>query len=248
MPGLVAKLEALTCGVGPTVEMTPQKQLERGPEMKVYKVEFRPDPEMFLSGTNPLVLLRNLATLGTVSVCELHAGDLPDLKDLDPERCYLRWTIELATTRGEEEIREVFEFVEHLADIRIHCAEAEDGPGSGLIAIQAAEKQQGLGVVSNGAAPLAAAGDRTPPKKPASGGEASSIRVATDKVDRLIDLVGELVIAQIMTAQMVGSFTPDCLPKLRDAVAAMERNTRELHERVMACQRNPPRALRASCP
>ncbi len=61
----------------------------------------------------------------------------------------------------------------------------------------------------------------------------------TEKVDRLIDLVGELVIAQVMTAQMVETFEPSCLPKLREAVAAMERSTRELHERVMAVRMMP---------
>jgi two-component system chemotaxis sensor kinase CheA len=63
--------------------------------------------------------------------------------------------------------------------------------------------------------------------------------VAIDKVDRLIDLVGELVIAHVMTAQMVEDFEPSCLPKLREAVAAMERNTQELHEKVMAIRMLP---------
>jgi two-component system chemotaxis sensor kinase CheA len=76
-------------------------------------------------------------------------------------------------------------------------------------------------------------------KKTDSNGESGSIRVAISKVDRLIDLVGELVIAHVMTAQMVESFEPSCLPKLREAVAAMERNTRELHERVMGIRMLP---------
>jgi two-component system chemotaxis sensor kinase CheA len=48
-----------------------------------------------------------------------------------------------------------------------------------------------------------------------------------------------LVIAHVMTAQMVEDFEPSCLPKLREAVASMERNTRELHERVMAVRMLP---------
>ena len=71
------------------------------------------------------------------------------------------------------------------------------------------------------------------------GAESSSIRVSTEKVDRLIDLVGELVIAHVMTAQMVERFDQGCLPRLRESVAAMERNTRELHERVMAIRMLP---------
>jgi two-component system chemotaxis sensor kinase CheA len=80
---------------------------------------------------------------------------------------------------------------------------------------------------------------KSPQAKAGSAGELSSIRVSTEKVDRLIDLVGELVIAHVMTAQMVEGFRPDCLPKLRESVAAMERNTRELHERVMAIRMLP---------
>jgi len=75
--------------------------------------------------------------------------------------------------------------------------------------------------------------------KPTASADSGSIRVSTDKVDRLIDLVGELVIAHVMAAQMVEDFEPSCLPKLREAVAAMERNTRELHERVMGIRMLP---------
>ena len=53
-------------------------------ELNFYRVEFRPHREMFSSGTNPIMLLRNLAALGTVSVCQLHAEELPPLEELDP--------------------------------------------------------------------------------------------------------------------------------------------------------------------
>ena len=241
MPDLAAKLHASTSGIeaGPESKPQPAEQAQSllPAELKLFKVEFKPDPEMFSSGTNPLVLLRNLAALGTVSLCELNTDDLPDLQDLDPDQCYLSWTVELATIHGEEEIREVFEFVEHLAEIRIHC-----GAVPAAAPQATSPKPQSLAVVNSAPKPLEAAGSRTVSRKPTSG-EASSIRVSTEKVDRLIDLVGELVIAQIMTAQMVGSFTPECLPKLRDAVAAMERNTRELHERVMAVRMMPVGSL-----
>ena len=85
----------------------------------LYRIEFRPDREIFSSGTNPIVLLRNLAELGDVSVSELHAENLPPLAELDPEHCWLGWTIEMASSRSEEELREVFEFVEHLSLIHI---------------------------------------------------------------------------------------------------------------------------------
>jgi two-component system chemotaxis sensor kinase CheA len=201
----------------------------------LYRIEFRPDREIFSSGTNPIVLLRNLAELGDVSVSELHAENLPPLAELDPEHCWLGWTIEMASSRSEEELREVFEFVEHLAEISIRRMEPAASASVDEIAPAQGVRAEAPAAPPGGSAPVAKA--RATPARP--GSESTSIRVATEKVDRLIDLVGELVIAHVMTAQMVEKFTPDCLPKLRESVAAMERNTRELHERVMAVRMLP---------
>jgi two-component system chemotaxis sensor kinase CheA len=217
-----------------------------GRELNFYRVEFRPHREMFSSGTNPIMLLRNLAALGEVSVCQLHAEELPPLAQLDPEQCHLSWTVELASSCAEAELREVFEFVEHLAEITIRSGGRPGEPEKGLALQRPSPPEAILEAVSPVVPDMAdsverrklearrKAEERRATKKPAAGAESSSIRVATEKVDRLIDLVGELVIAQVMTAQMVEDFEPACLPKLRDAVAAMERSTRELHERVMS--------------
>jgi two-component system chemotaxis sensor kinase CheA len=220
-------------------------------ELNFYRVEFRPHREMFSSGTNPIMLLRNLAALGTVSVCQLHAEELPPLEELDPAQCYLSWTIELASSCAEEELHEVFEFVEHLAEVTVQRVDQPLQPEKGLALHRPSVQPRTLEVVP-AAAPEKAekvdrrkeeerrkADERRAAKKPSAAAESSSIRVATEKVDRLIDLVGELVIAQVMTAQMVEDFEPSCLPKLREAVAAMERGTRELHERVMAVRMMP---------
>ena len=205
-------------------------------QIKRYAVEFRPGRELFSSGTNPVMLLRNLASLGTVRSCCLHTEQLPPLGDLDPSLCYLSWTMELASACSEEQLQEVFEFVEHLAEIQIRCLDAEQQSGVklGLASVrETLSLEPAQTVVSEPIRRIASA------KKPDMVGEPSSIRVSIDKVDRLIDLVGELVIAHVMTAQMVEDFQPSCLPRLREAVAAMERNTRELHERVMAVRMLP---------
>jgi two-component system chemotaxis sensor kinase CheA len=239
-------------------QQDPPRPADDAKEIVLYKVEFIPDREMFSSGTNPITLLRNLAALGTLSCCQLHTEDLPALADLDPEQCYLSWTVELASRCAIEELREVFEFVEHLAEINIQCVDASPKPVSEPAQESTVEQK----VAESPALALEPEvhGRRTGPyadrrgvggpdprgpgatdrrQRPANGGESNSIRVAIDKVDRLIDLVGELVIAHVMTAQMVEDFEPSCLPKLREAVAAMERNTRELHERVMGIRMLP---------
>ncbi|HVT99211.1 MAG TPA: Hpt domain-containing protein, partial [Acidobacteriaceae bacterium] len=112
---LAERIEALATGESQAAEpvaAAAAAEANHG-EMAAYRVTFRPDREMFQSGTNPIVLLRNLASLGDVSVTHLDTGDLPALAELDPEQCYLSWTVEMATSRGEQELREVFEFVEH---------------------------------------------------------------------------------------------------------------------------------------
>jgi two-component system chemotaxis sensor kinase CheA len=187
-----------------------------------FKVEFRPHPDIFASGCNPLLLLRNLAEVGTVDSCLMDTSRLPKLAELNPEQCCVGWTVELSSERGEADILEVFEFVDHLAHVSVAFLGVEPK-------VQAAPE-------------LPSAAATVAKKRPATA-ESNSIRVSTEKVDRLIDLVGELVIAHVMTEQIVEKFTPDCLPLLREAVAAMERNTKELHERVMAIRMLPVGSL-----
>lgn len=89
------------------------------------------------------------------------------------------------------------------------------------------------------ALPSAAAPRQTPANATAAKGEAQTLRVATDKVDKLINLVGELVINQSMLNEVVQNFSMAKLPRLREAVAEMERASRELQERVMAVRMLP---------
>ena len=201
-----------------------------------YRVVFQPHAEILASGSNPLLLVRNLAALGQVHRCDLDASRLPALGELDPRLFFLGWTVELSTASPEAEIREVFEFVEHLATISVVCLKEEPVPATGFAPATVATAAQSRDF-------LEPAGKGALRRAPRADSESTTIRVATEKVDRLIDLMGELVIAHVMTEQMVEKFTPECLPQLRQAVAAMERSTRELHERVMAIRMLPVGSL-----
>jgi len=239
-PAVLARLEKLVTG-GPAAASEPVDKKPAPPAgLQRFRVSFKPNREMFSSGTNPLLLIRNLGALGEVHSCDLDLSDLPPLRDLDPAQCYLAWTIELSTPELEGAIREVFEFVEHLAAVSIERVMAPGEPAGAAIA----EKETPAAAAVEPKV-TAVATNRGPDRrvKAAASSESSSIRVSTDKVDRLIDLVGELVIAHVMTEQMVEKFTPSCLPQLRQAVAAMERSTRELHERVMSIRMMPVGSL-----
>lgn len=195
-------------------------------------VRFLPGRELLHQGLDPVLLIRDLIELD--ESCQIHPelSGLPALSELDPELCYLGWTIELTSDRSDDEIRDLFAFAEDCSEIEILDLSAP---------------------ASTSSAPSVAAESRDLPDSDATGSvpvgvsragraavaESSSIRVATEKVDRLVDLVGELVITQSMVSQAVRDFTEEKLVGLQEAVAEMERNTRELQERVMAVRMMP---------
>jgi len=139
---------------------------------RTYRVRFKPHAEVFLDGTNPLGLLAELRSLGQCQVVA-RTSDIPCLEDISPERCYVAWEVILTTERGANAIRDVFIFVEDRCELRVE-------PIDDTRPVEAAAVEQKV-VRAEREAPAEAA---------------SSIRVAAAKLDGLVDLVGELVIAQ----------------------------------------------------
>ncbi|MFM0734389.1 chemotaxis protein CheA [Paraburkholderia sediminicola] len=77
------------------------------------------------------------------------------------------------------------------------------------------------------------------PAAAAGGAEGSSIRVGVEKVDQLINLVGELVITQAMLAETTSTFDPALHDRLFNGMAQLERNARDLQEAVMSIRMMP---------
>ena len=74
---------------------------------------------------------------------------------------------------------------------------------------------------------------------PSRKAESASVRVDIEKIDKLINLVGELVITQSMLSDLGGQFTPSRLPVLQERLTQLERTTRDLQERVMSIRMMP---------
>ncbi|RZF28056.1 chemotaxis protein CheA [Paraburkholderia sp. UYCP14C] len=91
------------------------------------------------------------------------------------------------------------------------------------------------------ASPASAEQDRKAarPAAAAAGAEGSSIRVGVEKVDQLINLVGELVITQAMLAETTSTFDPALHDRLFNGMAQLERNARDLQEAVMSIRMMP---------
>ena len=70
-------------------------------------------------------------------------------------------------------------------------------------------------------------------------GDSSSIRVSVDKIDRIVNLVGELVIAQAMVQQSVATLAAKADERLSHSVATLDRNTRDLQQAVMSIRMMP---------
>jgi two-component system chemotaxis sensor kinase CheA len=81
-----------------------------------------------------------------------------------------------------------------------------------------------------------------PRRRASDWGDATSLRVRIDQVDRLVNLVGELVITQSMVSQAVTNFTPDKIEALKETVAQIDRHVRNLQERIMAIRMVPLKA------
>jgi two-component system, chemotaxis family, sensor kinase CheA len=92
---------------------------------------------------------------------------------------------------------------------------------------------------SNAAASNAAEERKARPAAAAAAGEGSSIRVGVEKVDQLINLVGELVITQAMLAETTSTFDPALHDRLFNGMAQLERNARDLQEAVMSIRMMP---------
>jgi two-component system chemotaxis sensor kinase CheA len=200
-----------------------------------WQIAFRPYPHLFERGNDPLRILRELAALGELEVIA-DTASLPNFADLAPSSCYLAWQLQLSTTAAEAAIREIFDWTDGDCDLLIESPDAPaPAPVEQVTAIEATPVEAPVpGPAAATAAPAsieAAAG--------ALGGETGSIRVSVEKIDELMNTVGELVITQSMLSQMGRTIEGPAAESLRMGLAQLERNMRELQESVMRVRMLP---------
>jgi len=190
-----------------------------------WHLSLRFSPDVLKDGLDPLSFLRYLTTLGDIVYCQIIDSDIPAVEVMDPEVCYLGFEIGLATESVRENIESVFEFVREGSQIVLlapHCALsayrqvlagfsdpaaiASVWLASGALtvhewrqleqAVVAAGPSRAHDAVAAVAAyPHAAATSRVKPVDEKKAQEQKFIKIEVSKLDQLIDLVGELVIA-----------------------------------------------------
>ncbi|WP_386341498.1 chemotaxis protein CheA [Xanthomonas citri pv. citri] len=144
-------------------------------------------------GNSPLKLIRNLRSLGSVESINTDISQLPAFDELDPEANYLGFQILLRSDADRAAIEEVFEFVREDCDLEIVSVPAPSDAADLLTAETAASSAPNKPLAAVPSA--ASAPGRAAPDAAARNADARSIRVDADKLDRMIDLVGELIIA-----------------------------------------------------
>jgi len=197
-----------------------------------WRISLAPGPQMMEHGNDPLRMMRELAGLGTL-VTRVDAGKVPTLAELDPEVCVLSWRMELRTEASRASIEQIFDWAigECALSIEPLSAEPAAAPAAPTVA-----------------APAAAAGAPAITSKPVTGapeaargssGEGGSIRVSIEKIDELLNSVGELVITQSVCSQLAASLEGRPADDLRNALVQFERHMRELQENVMRVRMLP---------
>jgi two-component system chemotaxis sensor kinase CheA len=207
-----------------------------------WQISVRPLENMLSRGNEPLALFAALAEHGELSAVA-DVSELPPLEAIDPHRCYVRWQLQLKSAAGEQRIAEAFEWVEGDCDYRITCAVPPPAEAPHPVPAAALAEPPPLAPAAPAAAgePQSAsrAAARAEVTPAANAGDASSIRVSTQKIDELINTVGEVVITQSMLAQLGELAEGPSAERLRSGLAQLERNVRELHESVMRVRMLP---------
>ena len=208
-----------------------------------WDIHFVPEPDLLRTGNDPIAILRELHRLGACAVrCD--ASALPALEALTPDALYLDWRVALTGEVGESTVRETFAWVEDDCALTVTPLAASTVDGGGDAEPAAAQVAGGddVGAPATATAHTAAPADAAAPEPTrarVSTIEQASIRVPVDKVDALINLVGELVITQAAIAQDSAGLDPVEHERLLNGLAELERNTRHLQEAVMSVRMMP---------
>jgi two-component system chemotaxis sensor kinase CheA len=225
------------------------------PAVTGWHIRFHPGRNLLAKGNDVVLIFRELARLGPL-VARAEIDDLPTLAEMVPEDCYLAWSLDLAAQVPEAQVREVFDWVVDACDLELvpspagnpHVPDARQAAAP-LPATPVAPSDQVLPTLPPAEAPpvsptatTAAAPALSPspaPAMPAPVPTGTSIRVGTEKVDALVNLVGELVITQSMLQRLASKTEGPAGEALRQGMIQLERNTRELQSQVLGIRMLP---------
>ncbi|MDC7221719.1 MAG: chemotaxis protein CheA [Spirochaetales bacterium] len=261
---LISEFHTLTGEDSPQAEPPGEEQEEEEKEKGVtlFRIMFIPDREIFLSGTKLIALLEELEGMGEYS-CVPYTQKIPDLENYNPEHCYIRWEIFLTSSVTINDVRDVFIFVESSCDLEVtviaessELAEGVEEKRLGEILIDKGlithndlsgvlEEQKPVGQImlesglvseTDIESALEQQQKERKLREKAAGEKETTIRVKSQKLDSLVDSVGELVTAQARLSQIAGQRDD---PSLNALAELIERLSTDLRDNAMGLRMVP---------
>jgi two-component system chemotaxis sensor kinase CheA len=218
---------------------------------KCYQISFKPHKKLYENGHDPVLLFRALAEIGTLQVVADYSS-IPSLAEMTSDKTYVSWDLELLTNDPETSIDEIFEFVDGLCDLKISTENPElpDLASLGPLELPPIAFLPELTPEPLSETPKIAPETAKPTEKaaqPAASkaprGPKPTLRVDPDRVDRLINTVGELIINQSMIAQRLDEFDLTAGTGIIKDLEDYKMLARDIQESVMAIRAQPVKPL-----
>ncbi len=214
-----------------------QMPMASGP-LRHYRIRFAPGPRLLSAGVDPLLILRTIRGLGSASV-EAEVSKIPGLAELDPSVCHIAWMIELDSSAPHSDLDEIGEMIDDLATFEV---ETEAGPGP-------APKDEPSTALALPAPTPASAPKKPPPASPKEQAAAApqarreaapaTVRVDVPKLERLGNMVGELIITQAFLARQAAGLDTDEYRSLFRALDEMSQHIRDLADAATSIRAQP---------
>ncbi len=238
---LLAKVSAIINedkSISPKVIVREEVNLPNADQGKTFYILFEPHKEIFNNGTNPLFLLDELYTLGDVKVYA-HLNRVPPLNEIDPLLCYTYWEALLYTQASVNDISDVFIFVEDESTIEIQqliegnllADEVFVAEVNNLASIQkdiGISTMQRLAIEAQMHSEKSVVTTKSRERSTAKDTTISSIRVAADKLDLLMNLVSELVTTQARLSLFAEENAVPGLMPIAENVQKLSRQLRDI--------------------
>lgn len=232
----------------------PEKKEESSSGSNVFHISMSFKATIFDNGIDPLMFLNDLRDIGTISNLKIDSSNVPPISALeDPYTCYTQFSLDISTNSTLEQVQNIFLFVIDDNDINISDAKVSvqkedkiETQTEPQVAEETKEEKTIEETKSQEETKEEIKTEQAKPQTSAVKSQASSsvkvqapstVRVDTRKLDSLMNLIGELVIAQSRIMQLTQSLDID--NGLKEAVSSMDRTSRQIQEEVMNIRMMP---------
>ena len=227
-----------------------EKKVESSSGSNVFHISMSFKATIFDNGIDPLMFLNDLRDIGTISNLKIDSSNVPPISALeDPYTCYTQFSLDISTNSTLEQVQNIFLFVIDDNDINISDAKVsvqKEDKIETQVAEETKEEKTIEETKSQEETKEEIKTEQAKPQTSAAKSQASSsvkvqapstVRVDTRKLDSLMNLIGELVIAQSRIMQLTQSLDID--NGLKEAVSSMDRTSRQIQEEVMNIRMMP---------